>query len=310
MSESSWLPKTWEEALPQVFWGVLILGFGLEFCVSILDANYGRSLLAVVGLVALLAMLIHQEQLRQRLLTVSPNWIAAAFVLFLLSIILSPFVEEKRWPLSAWFPSRPSVGDLSEATAPIIAERDAEKRRADTAERERDAARASVVPLKETVNAERQSTNDTIKKLADELEAARKANGDPVPVDNLPTHIRLQFNSLYTQPVEIDNANVQWTWATLTRRMGKACLNEARVGQVCVRVNGPQNDKNDYEERVAMITLIFDRPISYRDVQLNANGVCVMKDMEARSSRYYSVILYPCEKNDNLNFVAEFTAKP
>src|SRR5208282_3748102 len=78
MSEGSWLPKTWTEALPQVFWGVLILGFGLEFCVSILDANYGRALLAIVGLVALLAMLIHQEQLKQRLMTVNPNWIAGA----------------------------------------------------------------------------------------------------------------------------------------------------------------------------------------------------------------------------------------
>jgi hypothetical protein len=129
MSEGSWLPKTWGEAIPQVFWGVLILGFGLEFCVSILDANYGRALAALVGLLAVLAVLIHQEQLRQRLLNINPNWIAAAFTLFLAAIILSPFVEAKRWPLSAWFQSRiaiihdpPSAEDIAKATAPIQAD--------------------------------------------------------------------------------------------------------------------------------------------------------------------------------------------
>src|SRR5208282_6234636 len=142
MSEGSWLPKTWTEALPQVFWGVLILGFGPEFCVSILDANYGRALLAIVGLVALLAMLIHQEQLKQRLMTVNPNWIAGAFVLFLATIILSPFVEEKRWPFSAWFHA-PSNTDQAANTAALAAfqaqlatvtqERDAARRELDMA---------------------------------------------------------------------------------------------------------------------------------------------------------------------------------
>jgi hypothetical protein len=77
----------------------------------------------------LLAMLIHQEQLRQRLMTVSPNWVAAVFVVFLAAIILSPFVEEKRWPLSAWFqPSPvvvhdpPSADDIAKATAPVQAD--------------------------------------------------------------------------------------------------------------------------------------------------------------------------------------------
>ena len=249
---------------------------------------------------------------RNELISIANNpryWVIFA-ALIVLSLIFSPIIEEKRRPFSAWFPSRASAEDITKATALIIAERDAEKQRADIAEKERDAARASVAPLKATMDAERQSTNDTIKKLADELEAARKANSEPVPVNNLPTHIRLQFNSLYTQPVEIDSANVQWKWTTLTRRMGKSCVNDARYGPICVRVNGPQNDKNDYEERIAIITLIFDKPISYRDVQLNANGVCIKTDPDARSSRYFSVILYPCEQNENLNIVAEFTAKP
>jgi hypothetical protein len=103
MSEGSWLPKTWQEALPQIIWGVLILGFGLEFCVSVLDGNYGRALLAAVGLGGMTALLIHGEQLKKQLLDVNPNLIFVSISLFLLVIILSPFIEEKRWPLSAWF---------------------------------------------------------------------------------------------------------------------------------------------------------------------------------------------------------------
>ena len=162
MSEGSWLPKTWGDAIPQVFWGVIILGFGLEFCVSVLDANYGRALLAAFGLAVLLAMLIHQEQLRQRLMTISPNWIAAAFVVFLAAIVLSPFIEEKRWPLSAWFPpaqtlavihNHPTAEEIANATVPIRMELDAEKRKSaklqselDSAIRQRDAAPLAIQP--------------------------------------------------------------------------------------------------------------------------------------------------------------------
>jgi hypothetical protein len=128
MSEGSWLPKTWGEAVPQVFWGVLILGFGLELCISILDANYGRALAALVGLLTVLAMLIHQDDIRQRLLKINPNWIAASFTLFLAALILFPFVEEKLWPLSAWFQSSapsgvvhdpPKAEDIAKATSAI-----------------------------------------------------------------------------------------------------------------------------------------------------------------------------------------------
>jgi len=81
-------------------WGVLILGFGLEFVVSILDGHFGRALLALVGLAGLGALLLHEEDLKRRMLTVNPNWVFVSFVLFLLILVLSPFVEEQRWPFS------------------------------------------------------------------------------------------------------------------------------------------------------------------------------------------------------------------
>ena len=149
MSEGSWLPKTWGEAVPQVIWGVLILGFGLEFCVSLLNTDYGRALLALVGLGGLLFMLIHAEQLKRQLLALNPNWIFVAFALFLAVIVLSPFVEEKRWPFSAWFVVSPpaTAAEIAKATAPIVAERNAETQRADKAEKERDTALAQLAAM-------------------------------------------------------------------------------------------------------------------------------------------------------------------
>jgi hypothetical protein len=130
VSEGSWVPKNWKEARSAIVWGVLILGFGLEFCVSLLDANFGRALLALVGLGGLAAMVIHGEELRQRLLKVSPNLVFVSFALFLGVVILSPFIEEKRWPFSAWFPStatiqpspQPTTEEITKATAPLEAE--------------------------------------------------------------------------------------------------------------------------------------------------------------------------------------------
>lgn len=134
VSEGSWLPKNWQEARPQIIWGVLVLGCGLELIISILDANFGRAFFALIGLLGFPAMLIHGEQIKQRLLTINPNWLVAAFALFLAGIILSPFVEEKRWPLSAWFPASgttvvthdaPTAEDIAKATAPVQAKLDA-----------------------------------------------------------------------------------------------------------------------------------------------------------------------------------------
>lgn len=90
MSEGSWLPTTWKEARPQIVWGVLVLGFGLEFTVSILDEKFGRALVAALGVVGPTAMLIHGDELKKRLLSVNPNWIIATFALLLAAVIMSP----------------------------------------------------------------------------------------------------------------------------------------------------------------------------------------------------------------------------
>jgi hypothetical protein len=130
VAEGSWLPKNWAEARPQIIWGVLVLGCGLELIISLLDGHFGRAFLALIGLLGLAAIVIHGEQFKQKLLSINSNWIVAAFSLFLAVLIFSPFVEEKRWPLSSWFPTSgvapvvihdpPSAADIAKAAGPLI----------------------------------------------------------------------------------------------------------------------------------------------------------------------------------------------
>jgi hypothetical protein len=49
------------------------------------------------------AATLHWPQLRSWAATTSPNWAVATALALLLAVILSPWVQEKRWPFSAWF---------------------------------------------------------------------------------------------------------------------------------------------------------------------------------------------------------------
>jgi hypothetical protein len=186
VSDGSWLPKNWKEARPQIIWGVLVLGCGLELIISVLDGNFSRAFFALVGLLGFPAMLIHGEQLKQKLLNINPNWIVAAFSLFLVAIILSPFVEEKRWPLSAWFQTSgphtvihdpPTAEDIARAVAPIQADRDAAVRERDQLKQERDAARNQLQALQTEPHSQSPAnlfkkydlTEEEIRALADEV---------------------------------------------------------------------------------------------------------------------------------------------
>jgi hypothetical protein len=181
MAEGSWLPSTWKEARPQIVWGVLILGFGLEFVTRIIAGDYGRALLAGLGLGGLTAMLIHGEQIKQKIFLINPNWIFLSFALFLAALITQPFIEEKKWPLSAWFQASPtaiaptSSADNEAAIAPVRAERD-------KAIQERDAARAQL----EAVTKERDAQTQIISALQTKLDSLRfPANTDMAPIASI-----------------------------------------------------------------------------------------------------------------------------
>lgn len=97
------LPRTWREAVPYVVWGVIILGFGLEFTTDIVRAEWLRAVISGCAMVGIAAMTLHWPQLRSWAMTISPNWIVGAFACLLLAIVFSPFIEEGRWPFANWF---------------------------------------------------------------------------------------------------------------------------------------------------------------------------------------------------------------
>jgi hypothetical protein len=102
------LPKTPKEWLLAAIWGIFAFAAGFESVVSLVHGEWGPSAAAFVLFLALAGvalMLTFSDRLRQWALGISPNWIVGACMTLLLIIALSPYVEEKRWPFSAWFPA-------------------------------------------------------------------------------------------------------------------------------------------------------------------------------------------------------------
>jgi hypothetical protein len=146
MSEAS-APKTWWEAISaHVVWGALVFTCFLVFIEKLLERDFGTALAALLLGLGIAAVALHSRTWLDR---TNPNWVYAASVAAIFALILSPFVEEKRWPFSAWFsqptqsarlPSAddiaaavvkalpkqalPTTDEIESAAAPIRAERD------------------------------------------------------------------------------------------------------------------------------------------------------------------------------------------
>lgn len=145
---------------------------------------------------------------------------------------------------------------------------------------------------------------DELAAAKQEIIEAKKADGDPVSVTSLPTHIRLQFNASETKPVEIDSANIHWSWLPLVLRVGTMCVDTA-LGKRCWDMP-PQGDKNDKDEKVVFLTLVFDHPIIYKSATTNVNGAKVSVFEQELNSRFLILLLFP----DPTNFVLEVKPVP
>jgi TolA-binding protein len=116
------LPRTWKEAVPYVVWGVLVLGFGLELVAAFVRGEWTHAIVSFAGLVALMSAALHWQQIKSWATGLNPNWVVASLSLVLAGLILSPFVEERRWPFSTAFHDPPTADDLARATAPLRSE--------------------------------------------------------------------------------------------------------------------------------------------------------------------------------------------
>jgi len=98
MSESSTPKSLWEAISSHIVWGALVFTCFLVFIEKVLDRDYGTALVAVLLGLGIAAVAYHSKTWLER---TNPNWAYAAALALVLALILSPFVEEKRWPFSA-----------------------------------------------------------------------------------------------------------------------------------------------------------------------------------------------------------------
>jgi hypothetical protein len=99
MSEGPF-PKTIQEAIPWVTWGAVVFTFFLVFVEKLVESAYGQALSALIGGGIVTAVALHSKTWLQK---TNPNLVFAAALALLFAIISAPWVEQKRWPFSAWF---------------------------------------------------------------------------------------------------------------------------------------------------------------------------------------------------------------
>lgn len=117
MSESSTPKSLWEAISSHIVWGALVFTCFLIFIEKVLDKDYGTALAAILLGLGIAAVAYHSKTWLER---TNPNWAYAAALALVLALILSPFVEEKRWPFSAWFPTSGSQLTADEIASAVV----------------------------------------------------------------------------------------------------------------------------------------------------------------------------------------------
>jgi len=83
MSEGSYWPKTWKEAIPLSVWGILVFAAGFEGIATLVHGEWLSSIASFVIMVGLTAMLLHWQQLKEWLTAINPNWVVGAVIVTL-----------------------------------------------------------------------------------------------------------------------------------------------------------------------------------------------------------------------------------
>jgi hypothetical protein len=111
------LPKTWQEALPYVAWIGLVISCFLVFITKLIERSYGEALVSLLIGICITAIALHSKDWLAR---TNPNWVYVASAVVAVSLTMSPFIEEKRWPFSMWFPTPPTTDQIADAVAQKI----------------------------------------------------------------------------------------------------------------------------------------------------------------------------------------------
>ncbi|MFI5023048.1 MAG: hypothetical protein ACHQRJ_15540 [Alphaproteobacteria bacterium] len=159
-----------------------------------------------------------------------------------------------------------------------------------------------IVTLDAQLRAARQDATNTRR----DLEAARKAGAKPSDTAYVPTHMKLQFNAAGYKPVEIEGstANIHWSWVAFREKHALECP-EKILPWLCYSV-APRGDKNDIEQNIVLLTLVFDKPITYKEIQLFTNGASFQRGVIDHTDRFAIIEVWP----DPANFVLGIEVTP
>jgi hypothetical protein len=183
------LPGNWAQAWPIILWGILALALVFVFAESlgeIVVRPVYRAGSAAVALISVTAMIIYRRQLLEKFRDPSPSLIVAGISIVLLVLALSPFVEEKRWPFSAWFESDVATEAQKSTLIEWLQQAQGERDRT-TAQRNVASARQSVLSTNRVAildETDRMSANDKDRlanmfyELAQLFEAGEKLRQD------------------------------------------------------------------------------------------------------------------------------------
>ena len=105
-------PKSWSEALPYLAWAALVLPCAGAFFTAMFQGSYGQALAALVIGLGIAIVALHSKTWLER---TSPNWVYVGALMLVLALLLSPFFEQKRWPLSISFQTQASPEEIAAA---------------------------------------------------------------------------------------------------------------------------------------------------------------------------------------------------
>ncbi len=185
-------PKNWWEFASNWTWGGLVFTCAFVFIEKLVEQNYGQALFALILGLGIGAVALHSKTWLER---TNPNWVYAASIVAVLSILLLPNIEERRWPFSAWFAPAPvSDADMANARKQQLDEdqkqiSDAQEaaRKATTAkettERSLEAANRQIVALHSQLV---QAQQALARQIAAQLPTPAPSGRSPAPEDQIP----------------------------------------------------------------------------------------------------------------------------
>lgn len=105
-------PRNWDDFLPWATWGGLDFSCLLVVIEKAVEGEWRTAFIALVLTIVIAAVALYSKIWLDR---THPSLAYLSAFAILMVILLSPFVEEKRWPFSVWFPSSPSADEIAKA---------------------------------------------------------------------------------------------------------------------------------------------------------------------------------------------------